>query len=187
MNEHIDQRYILALRKGQYGLLEEIYKNYAPQVSKWVQRNNGSADDAQDVFQETILALHQKAADPDFVLTCPLGALIFKISKNKWLNQLRKKSKDAEVRIIEGERYKDEGSILPILEEVEETEIRHQKLDETFKQLSDICQKLLRLLAEGMTSSEIATTLSMTNANTVYRRKSACVVRWRTLYNALNQ
>ena len=186
MNEHIDQRYILALREGKYGLLEEIYKKYTPQVSKWVQRNNGSADDAQDVFQETILALHQKAADPDFILTCPLGALIFKISKNKWLNQLRKKSKDAEVRIIEGERYKDGGSILPTLEEVEETEIRHRKLDETFKQLSDICQKLLRLLTEGMASTEVATIMGMSNANTVYRRKNACVMRWRTLYEALN-
>ncbi len=186
MNEHIDQRYIIALREGKYGLLEEIYTKYAPQVSKWVQRNNGSPDDAQDVFQETILALHQKAADPDFTLTCPLGALIFKISKNKWLNQLRKKSKDAEVRIIEEERYKYEGSILPTFEEVEETEIRHRKLDKTFKQLSEICQQLLSLLAQGIASSEAAVQLGMNNANTVYRRKNACVERWRTLYQSLN-
>ncbi len=186
MDKHNDHRYILALREGSYSLLEELYQKHAPQISKWVQRNNGSADDAQDVFQDTILALHQKAADHSFILTCPIGALIFQISRNKWLNQLRKKNKDAEVRIVEEQRYKYESNILLTFEEIEETEIRHQKLDKTFKQLSEICQKLLRLLAKGVSSSEAAATMGMSNANTVYRRKNACGERWRTLYLALD-
>jgi len=185
MNTHDDQRYILAFREGNHKLLEELYQKHAPQISKWVQRNSGSADDAQDVFQEAILALHQKAADSSFILTCPIGALIFQISKNKWLNQLRKKNKETEVRIVEQERYSYEGDILPTLEAVEEAEIRHQKLDQTFKQLSEICQKLLSLLAKGVSSTEAAAKLGMSNANTVYRRKNACGARWRSLYLAI--
>jgi hypothetical protein len=36
-------------------------------------------------------------------------------------------------------------------------------------------------LARGVSSSEAAERLGMTNANTVYRRKNACISRWREL------
>lgn len=186
MQAHPDQQIILALRSGQFSVLDEIYREHVPTIRNWIVRNNGSAEDAQDVFQEAIIALHQKANDPDFVLTCPLGGLLFSICRNKWLNQLRKKSKEAEVRLWEEEKYKDESSLVSVLEAVEEEELRQQRLDSTFKQLSELCQKLLRLLISGVSSAEAAAQLGMSDANTVYRRKNACVGRWRTLYQAQN-
>ena len=98
----------------------------------------------------------------------------------------KKKSKEAEVRLWEEEKYKGEGSVVSMLEAVEEEEIRQERLDKTFKQLSELCQKLLRLLISGISSAEAALQLGMNDANTVYRRKNACVGRWRTLYQAQN-
>ena len=186
MQAHPDQQIILTLRSGDFSILDQIYQEHAPSIRSWVMKNNGSSADAQDLFQEAIIALHQKANDPNFVLTCPLGALIFSICRNKWLNQLRKKSKEAEVRLWEEEKYKGEGSVVSMLEAVEEEEIRQERLDKTFKQLSELCQKLLRLLISGISSAEAALQLGMNDANTVYRRKNACVGRWRTLYQAQN-
>jgi RNA polymerase sigma factor (sigma-70 family) len=184
MQAHADQRYLEAMRAGDFSGLDELYREHAPNVRRWVTRNNGSAADAQDVFQEAIIALHQKAQDPDFVLTCPIGALLFQICRNKWLTELRKKSRESEVRIAEQERYESDDSLVPAVEAVEEASIRQRRLDEAFRQLSEICQQLLQLLAEGVSSAEVAVQLSMSNANTVYRRKSACVDRWRTLFQA---
>lgn len=186
MQAHPDQQIILDLRKGDFGILDRIYKEHAPPILRWVIKNNGQAADAQDVFQEAIIALHQKANDPKFVLTCPLGGLLFSICRNKWLNQLRKKNKEAEVRTWQEEKYKDDNSLVSVLEAVEEEEIRQKQLDTTFQQLSELCQKLLRLLISGISSAEAAERLGMTDANTVYRRKNACVGRWRTLYQAQN-
>lgn len=73
-----------------------------------------------------------------------------------------------------------------MLEIVEEEEIRQRRLDTSFKELSELCQKLLRLLISGVSSAEASAQLGMSDANTVYRRKSACVGRWRTLYQAQN-
>lgn len=181
---HPDHSYIQSLRQGDFAVLDDIYEAHAPTVVKWVCRNSGAVADAQDVFQEGIIALHQKAQDPDFQLTCPLGALLFQICRNKWLSQLRKKNREAEVRNVEAERYESEGIVHNTLEQIEEEEIRQRKLNQAFSQLSERCQQLLQLLASGMASAEVADQLGMNSANTVYRRKNACAERWRNLFNA---
>ena len=186
MQAHADHQIIEALRAGNFSVLKQVYEEHAPVIRSWVINNNGHEEDAQDVFQEAIIALHQKANDHTFVLTCPLGALIFRICRNKWLNQLRKKNREAEVRNWEEERYSDESSLLPMLEAIEEEEIRQRRLDAGFQQLSELCQQLLHLLISGVSSAEAALQLGMNDANTVYRRKNACIGRWRTLYQAQN-
>jgi len=185
MKPHPDDQHIQALRRGDFAVLDKIYREHATAMRRWVLKNNGTSADAQDIFQEAIIVIHQKANDPAFVLTCPLGALLFSIGKNKWLNQLRKKNREAEVRSWEEARYKEEGALTSTLEAVEEEAIRQGKLDATFKQLSELCQKLLRLLVSGVSSADAAVQLGMNDANTVYRRKNACVERWRTLYQTL--
>lgn len=92
MKAHADQQIIIALRAGDFSALDRVYREHASTIKSWILKNNGSSDDAKDVFQEAIIALHQKANDPAFVLTCPLGALLFRICRNKWFNQLRKKT-----------------------------------------------------------------------------------------------
>ncbi|MEQ8707217.1 MAG: RNA polymerase sigma factor [Phaeodactylibacter sp.] len=184
MEAHSDHKHLQALRQGDYSILEHLYEAEAGAVLRYVCRNSGTAADAQDVFQEGILALHQKAHDPDFTLTCPIGALLFQICRNKWLSQLRKKNREVEVRKAEAERYETENIVHNTLEKIEEEEIRQRKLDQAFGQLSELCQQLLQLLASGMASAEVAEQLGMNNANTVYRRKNACAERWRNLFNA---
>ena len=186
MKKHDDQKYIEAFRAGDFSGMEQLYAAHAAKIRSWIVKNNGTTADAQDVFQEALMALHKKAQDKSFVLTCPIGALLFQICRNKWLNQLRQKKQDAKVRNDYGQQYKtDNSQIQPLIEQVEEEEIRQQKLDQTFAKLSTLCRKLLQLLSSGISSSEAALQLGMANANTLYRRRHACVERWRTLYNAI--
>lgn len=182
MNRHEDHRYIEALRKGDNLLLEELYENYSKTVTRWVMNNSGNLADARDVFQEAIIALYNKACDPSYLLTCPIGGLLVQICKNKWIDQIRKKNKDTEVRIIEKERYTGEQGTTSQLEIIEEEEIRQSKLDKAFAQLSELCQQLLKLYAKGLKADAIRVQLGMENTNTLYRRKNACTERWKVLY-----
>lgn len=187
MNEHPDNKYVRSLRAGDYSVLSAIYREQAGNICQWVTKNNGSMADAQDIFQESILALYQKAADPNFVLTCPIGALLFSIARNKWLKILAQKKREAVVRLAEEARYKTEDShVVSLLEAVEEEEIQQKKLDATFQQLSETCQKLLQLIAKGLPTAAMVAKMGMSDANTLYRRKNACIGRWQTLFQALN-
>lgn len=185
MSQHPDHRFLQALRDNDSRLLEELYRTCAPRITTWVTRNNGSIADARDLFQEALIVLHKSAYKPDFVLTCPISALLFTICRNQWINQLRRKKKDVAVRNAEAERYLPEPATVSAYERLEEERIEKEKLDRSLAELSDTCRKLLKLLGKGTSPAEVAERLGMTNANTVYRRKNACLTRWREIFQNL--
>ena len=179
-----DQKLIELLREDKTD--KAFYKLYSgyPKVEKLILSKGGTKNDAQDIFQEALIALYNKACDPDFVLSYPIGGLIFQICKNKWIDQIRKKTKESAVRILEKERYDSEQPSASAMEQIEEEEIRQNNLNAAFGKLSELCQKLLKAVSEGTTSKDIAVQLAMNDVNTVYRRKNACVERWKNLYQA---
>lgn len=180
---HTDHRYIEALRHNDTRLLREIYTQHAPPARRWVEQRGGSAADAQDVFQEALLAVYDKAADPHFTLTCPLGALLHVIYSRKWVDRLRLKNREAGVRNQEEIRYNLEvtDDALAIAEAaLAETE-QQQRMAQTFAQLSELCRQLLTLLSNGTPPREAAEQLQMNSVDTLYRRKNACAERWRAL------
>ena len=181
--QHPDYRYIVALRENDSRLLGELYRECAPKIQTWVTRNSGTAADARDVFQEALIALHKSAHKDGFRLTCPISALLFTICRNLWITQLRKRKKEGEVRKAEATRYESEASVESAYEKFEQDELERKKLAASLSQLSETCRKLLRLLGRGTSPAEAAEQLGMTNANTVYRRKNACLKRWRELFD----
>jgi RNA polymerase sigma factor (sigma-70 family) len=186
MAQHSDHKYLTALRENNSRLLDELYRDCAPGIIRWVTDNNGTSADAADLFQEALISLHRSAHKQGYELTCPINALIFTICRNQWVNQLRRKKKEAEVRIVEAERYAPETATESAYERWEEEQLEKERLDASLAQLSPTCQDLLRLLGRGVSSVEAAEKLGMTNANTVYRRKNACLKRWRELFDGMN-
>ncbi|MBV6438837.1 MAG: RNA polymerase sigma factor [Haliscomenobacteraceae bacterium CHB4] len=182
---HADHRYIEALRRHSERDIREIYKQHSAQALRWVVARGGSPDDARDIFQEALMAVFEKAQQPDFVLTCPLGALLHVIWSRKWIDRLRQKGREAEVRNEEERRYNLEvaADVLTVAEEALAEQSRQERLARAFGQLSDLCRQLLTLLSNGTAAKEAAETLQMNSVDTLYRRKNACTERWRAIYN----
>jgi DNA-directed RNA polymerase specialized sigma24 family protein len=65
-----------------------LHKFYFPSISYHIRQNNGSKEDAEDIFQEAIIVLLQKIREADFVLTSSLKTYLFAISKNLWFKRL---------------------------------------------------------------------------------------------------
>lgn len=183
---HADHQYIEALRRNDQRLIRDIYTHHAQAALRWVTQHNGSADDARDIFQEAVLALYDKAQNPDFVLTCPLGALLHLIWSRRWIDRLRQKKRESVVRLAEEQRYNTESTpdVLTLAEETLAAHSAQERMADAFRQISELCQQLLRSLADGMGASEVAALLQLNSVNTLYRRKNACMERWRTLYQA---
>ncbi|HHS95563.1 MAG TPA: RNA polymerase sigma factor [Phaeodactylibacter sp.] len=184
---HQDQHYIEALLKGDNQAIEEIYSKYSKRIYIWVTANNGSASDAKDLFQDALLSIFTKATEKDFQLTCSLGALLFTICKNRWIDQLRKKNIRLRVRSeIEKRYYENDSNLESIVEKVQEAALKESLLNNAFLQLSELCQRLLQLVANGLSAIEIVKELSLNNPNTYYRRKNACIERWRNIFHSTN-
>ncbi len=180
---HTDQKYIEALRRNDERLIREIYRQHAEQVLRWVQSRGGSADDARDVFQEGLIAVFEKAQNPAFVLTCPLGALLHVICSRKFVDKIRQKGRDMEVRKAEERRYdlEHDSDALELAEECIAEQDRQERLGAAFAQLSELCRRLLSMLSEGVAPKDAAEQLQMNSVDTLYRRKNACTERWRSL------
>ncbi|MFN4081466.1 MAG: RNA polymerase sigma factor [Saprospiraceae bacterium] len=182
---HPDSKYIEALCKGDSQLIDEIYRRFSQPLLRWTLANNGKATDAEDLFQEALMAIYERYCHKEFRLTCSLGSLIMAICKRKWYDKLHHKKRESDVRNTEARRYEEEqeSSAMEEAEAVAENEQRQFRLSQSFRQLSAQCQKLLTLLGKGQTDAAIlAEALELPNANALYQARHRCISRWKQLY-----
>lgn len=183
MNVHPDHKYIEALCRGDSTLISDIYGRFSREVKLWVLKNNGDADDAQDLFQDALMAIYDRYCGRDFQLSGAFGALLMTVCRRKWFDRLSQKKRESGVRNAEAERYTEETSEWEAAEEAILQQQRQECLSQVFELLSEQCRKLLSLITAGETPVEqIAQQLGMANANAVYQSKHRCTARWRQLF-----
>ncbi|MDG1870839.1 MAG: hypothetical protein P8I78_02620, partial [Flavobacterium sp.] len=57
----------------------ELYKAYFGMVEYFILNNNGRTDDAEDIFQDTMIVLLEKLRQDDFMLTASIKTYIMAI------------------------------------------------------------------------------------------------------------
>jgi len=160
-----NHKYLDALPENDEELIAEIYAKYAPECRQFVLRNNGTVSDAKDIFQETLIALLVKLKTKKIELTVPFGAYLYCIYKNKWIDQLRKKSKNP-LTIIDNDRYVEE-------EENMDKEKQYTIYKECFEKLGEECKQLMCARFAGLRGSDIAEKLGITR-NYVNQKMLVC-------------
>ncbi|MEX2568723.1 MAG: sigma-70 family RNA polymerase sigma factor [Cyclobacteriaceae bacterium] len=173
---HSDQKYIDALLNNNQKLIDELYSKYSGKIKWMVLKNNGSEDDAADIFQEALMNLFHKAKTEKFQLTCPLDAFLHLICKKKWLNVLSKRKVNARVTITEEDRsILGEDSFLLAEESLMEEE-RMGLLKEKIKELGAACRELLQLSWSGKSMEEVAALLDFSYGY-ARKKKSECMAK----------
>lgn len=175
LQPHSDQQYIDALLNNDAHLLNELYVKYSGKIKSMIMKNNGTEDDAADIFQESLIDIYNKAKNNSFILTCPLDAFIYMVCKNKWLNELRKR-KNSRVTFTDTEQYNisddsfKEASLL--FNQTERGNLLLSKLSE----MGDACKKLLELSWSGKPMEEVAALLN-NSYGYVRKKKSECMAK----------
>lgn len=160
------------LKSGDKELIESIYDECFAGISSWIRSNSGTENDAEDVFQDSMVVLYKKALNSNFNLSCKLSTFIFSIARNIWLDRLRKKSRSV---------YLNELTRLEI------SEIDHSALNEimldmevdlvykrNFQKLIKECQEILTLYFNGNSMEEIVDIMGFSNPNIARKRKFRC-------------
>lgn len=78
-----------------------LYKLHFHMIKRFVVANSGSKEDAEDIFQDTMIVLLQKLRRDDFQVTASLKTYIMAIAKNSWFKKLRNKSQFKESEFTE--------------------------------------------------------------------------------------
>lgn len=139
---HEDQKYIEALNNNNSVLIEEIYQKWGPDVKNFVLKNNGSVEEANDLFQECLEIVLQKVRAENFVLTVPFGGFIYFVYRNNWLNKLKRKKKKSLI-IDDLKLYSNESDSKIVADEIELFEKRADVFYNCFEKLSDKCKAIL--------------------------------------------
>ena len=168
---HHDQVYIEGLLNNDSSIINSIYKKFAPKVTYYIKMNSGSADEAQDVIQETLITIYNQAKTKGLELTCPFDAYFFLLCKRKWLNEL-KKSHNKEVT-IKDENVSIDKDVEKLAIETEEQDEKQSLFDEMFQKLGEKCQEVLKLSFITKTMEEVASKMNVTYAY-VRKKKSIC-------------
>jgi len=165
-----DNLIIEELQKGNTKVFSLIY-NFYPLIENYIINNNGSKDDAQDIFQNALLVFYQKVKSPDFELTAKLSTYLFAICKNSWLKVLRKKKdlaaldEDTHHIPIELEDQINEPAII-------------KAIQEKLKQLGDPCQSLIIFHEfHKMKWEKIAEKMNYATAHAARNQKYKCLIR----------
>ncbi|MBT8231381.1 MAG: sigma-70 family RNA polymerase sigma factor [Saprospiraceae bacterium] len=172
-----DKELLTGLKAGDRKTLDYIYKNILPKVKYWILQNKGSVEDAYDIFQEVI---ETTLLNINHVHTSFSG-MIMQMAKNKWIDGRRKKKTREKVRDGLQHRQDYDRSAENEFIEKEKEYLKFKLLENSFKQLSDVCQKVMSMVKAGKKVEEIVTALAFKSANTMYRRKAACIERWSKL------
>jgi RNA polymerase sigma factor (sigma-70 family) len=170
---HEDQRYVIALLNNDVALVNEIYKKCAAKVKSFVLFNNGSVDDAADIFQEALIDIYNQAKYKDLQLSCPFEPFLLLVCKRKWLNELKKKS------IIPV--TKNEDDLLHIGEDTfEQADLLAQQKEQAdlflkaFEKLGERCREIIRWSMQGDAQEKVADALGVTYGY-LRKKKSECM------------
>ena len=88
-----EQLLLKALANNDSKAAETIYKDNFNMVLSFIINNNGSYDEARDIFQEAMITLYQKAKSDSFVLTSQIKTYIYSVCRRLWLKRLQQLGK----------------------------------------------------------------------------------------------
>ena len=158
--------------------VETIYKENFNLIQALILNNNGSVEDAKDIFQEAMIVLYQKVQSGSFELNCQIKTFVYSVCRRLWLKRLMQQNRYT--------LYENNEDIVLIDEEVEDHEKRNAEftlMEKAMNSLGEPCKSLLEAFyMEKKNMQEIAANFGYTNADNAKTQKYKCLMRLKKLF-----
>ena len=170
-----------SIGNNEKGAIEAVYKENYGLIHHFVISNNGTEDDARDIFQEAMMVLYEKSRSPEFELTCQIQTYLYSVCRRLWLKKLQY-SRRMESQV---ENY---DKIVAVEEDLEQ----HDKLTQQYLtmrtamgKIGEPCKSLIEAFyVHRKNMHEIASFFGYTNADNAKNQKYKCLVRLKKLFFA---
>lgn len=178
VNSNEELSMLEALKAGKRQAFEDLYREYYKMIFKLITTNNGSSDDAQDIFQESLIVLVKNLRKEDFELKAKLGTYLYSIARNLWLYRLRG------TKNIHNIALEDAGAQHLALDEEEivrkrVNEKRYEVMADKLAELKADCRKIIvESFKKGRALKELAAEMGYTDAF-IRVKKNRCMNEYR--------
>ncbi|HZE83375.1 MAG TPA: sigma-70 family RNA polymerase sigma factor [Puia sp.] len=150
-----------------------IYQKYAATTSSFIIHYGGSQQDAEDVFQETVISFIDIVNKEKFRMDASIKTFLVSVAKNIWLNEVKKRERSGfRDKQFETGRNQSEMDIGQIIGDQEQK----RQLRDLVYQLGEPCKKILMLFYyENLSMKEIVDHLPYENEQVVRNKKYKCL------------
>lgn len=180
MKPQTDEKALLeGLASSDKKAIEAIYRDNYNVIQALVINNNGSADDARDIFQEAMIVLYEKARSGTFELNCQIKTFIYSVSRRLWLKRLQQQNRFS----APGDSMEPVVPVEDELEDHERKDAEFEMMDKAISHLGEPCKSLIEAYyLQKKNMQEIAASFGYTNADNAKNQKYKCLMRLKKIF-----
>ena len=161
------------ISRGDEKALEYLYRKYYRMMTSAIIKNNGTEQEAKDIYQDALIVFWQKVVSNQLTLTSKISTYLYSVCLNLWRKELDRKSRLSYEKHDRPEYMNDEA------------EERKAIIHDCINQLGDTCQKLLTYYYfDDMSMQDIADKLGFATTETAKTKKYKCKKRLDNLIKA---
>ena len=178
MEQYTDEQIIEGIFQNNRKVMDYIYDQFYGKVEGFIMGRGGNPEHIKDVFQEALMVIIQKVRKENLKLTCTFSTYLLAVCKNIWMHDMRK----SKYHLVEDSRLDS----IPT-ENTVDWDLEEKFLDlyfHHFRQLSEDCQKLLRLHFGNVSLAEIQQIFGYSSEHYTSDRKYRCK---KSLYNRIRK
>ncbi len=153
--------------------LRQVYLHNRPMIVDYIRRNNGSPEEAKDVFQETVIAFYENVKARKFKGESAISSYLYSIARFNWMNRLKRKGIGERAKASQQVEEETPGFLPVFLEKEQESQVL-----QVFHQLGQDCQKVLGLsIYHYFNNKEIAHEMNYENEQVARNKRYKCMKR----------
>ena len=150
-----------------------LYQQYSETTGAAIIHYGGSRQDAEDIFQETVVAFIEIVKKGKYRKEASIKTFLVAVAKNIWLNELKRRERSGfREKQFEYGREQNEIDVSHHISDLE----KKRELRELVYKLGEPCQKILMLFYyENLSMKEIVDHLPYENEQVVRNKKYKCL------------
>lgn len=169
-----DSNVLERISHGDEKALDYLYRKYYKMMTSVVIKNNGTEQEAKDIYQDALIVFWQKVIGNELILTSKISTYLYSICLNLWRKELDRKSR------LTNEEQENEAAYFD-----DDSKERGAIVRECIDQLGDTCKKILMYYYfDDMSMQDIADKLGLANIDTAKTKKYKCKKRLDSLIKA---
>ena len=181
-NTYTDIEIINEIKAGNSdGVLLYLYQTTQYKLTSWILKNNGNEEEAQDIFQDSVLSFYQYVLEGNFKEGASVDAFIFSVGRNKWINRAKQRNK-----LVSGVTEDSLGQTNPEEEGFSKImdEDNTDKMNALLEKLGERCKQLLTYsIFYNLKMTDIAEKMAFSNADTAKTKNYKCKKRLMKIIN----
>jgi RNA polymerase sigma factor (sigma-70 family) len=153
--------------------IRSIYNQFAEPVNAFIMSKGGGLHDAEDIFQETVIAFIGIVNKGKYRKEATIKTFLISIAKNIWYNALTKKTRSTAREQLYDQGMEKESQ--DISHEIAAREVK-KELSGLMDQLGESCKKILIMFYyENLSTREMLEKLPYENEQVVRNKKYKCL------------